>query len=507
MKKSEIEELEKKIEKYNKIISNNPNKHQAWYVNAQTLSDLGRYDEAIKCCNEALKIEPESKRYFAERAKIYGLSNQPELALEDLRTVSTLPDQGDGFSNMMLSYILRDVQKLDSVKKKISELRSDTSINPLLLDAIDDLSSITGNLCFKVGVHEDRLGGHDDAIKELKEAQKASMALIEKIKNANRDEIESMHIEIEQQKISALFAETRIKSLEDRVSHLEEFQEKFPEDFMKFKERETGFQNYLNTKSDLEQKAIKGYVDGFITQCSVSYTSALVITSGQLKLDTSNIFVTVGSNLISFIPYVGDTISKAAKLANDQIKSIQMEAKADTLIKYSSNITAFEQNMLYAVQTSLLDSAKETEVINSAESKSGPWWNKVMSFGEKIVQKAKDIVKEDMLEKLSTPQYKLGTKDASDMLAKLLLSGEIFKTEETSSSQLDIIIKSIIQNNNDPIAANYFTVEYDNPAITLLSTTIGQEIFKASNKSLDEFINIGTNHVTENEFALDVLGE
>ena len=56
------------------------------------------------------------------------------------------------------------MQKLDSVNKKITELKSDKSINPGLLDAIEGMSSVAGTLTVKVGVHEERLAGHDDAI-------------------------------------------------------------------------------------------------------------------------------------------------------------------------------------------------------------------------------------------------------------------------------------------------------------------------------------------------------
>ena len=399
-------------------------------------------------------------------------------------------------------------QNKNQGEKKIGKITEKLNVISKHLESANDsklLSEITQKvigLIQRADRADVALSDIESDIDEINKTLESHAAQIE----LNEGQIKDLHEEVD-----VLFEAEKNKSLE--ILSLQEFQSKFPEKHMKFQQKEKEYELRLHEKPDVQRKLVKDYIEGFKAQCSVAYTSALVIRGGQLKLDTSNIYATIGSKLVSFIPYVGDIASKSIDFIADQVKSIDTKAKADNLIKYSSSITEFEQNMLYAIQSSILNDNKQNEILNQAEQKSDHWWQSVMSFSKKIAQKAKNIIREDMLEQNSTPQYKLGMKDANDILAKLLLSGQVLKETQsnTDTDLLDVIIRAIVKNNeptnNNSQMVHYFTVEYDNPAIEMLSTEEGKEIFKASNKSLNDFITIGAGYANIEDFALDMLGD
>ena len=73
---------------------------------------------------------------------------------------------------------------------------------------------------------------------------------------------------------------------------------------MKFISQDKEFENILNNYNDSDKLKLKNYVDGFIYQCSVVYTTALVVKGGKFKLDNSNPYISLGSQLISFLPFI-----------------------------------------------------------------------------------------------------------------------------------------------------------------------------------------------------------
>ena len=439
-----VTKIEADIVKYSKIIEKNPSNHPAYNLKGRALMQINRLEESLECYNEAIKLESGNKIYLAQRAKLYGLTGQVDKAFEDLKFISQLQqhDNEDDFSNLILSSTLQEVRKLDSVNKKITELRNDKHINPGLLDAIEDLSSVTGILTVKVGVHEERLSGHDDAIKELQAAQQQSMALMEKIQNANNEELSKMKTEIDSQRLNASFAEAKYKALESRVTDLEEFKEKFPEHFMKFTSKEKEFEDFLQNYDNNQSSALKNYMEGFISQCSVSYTAALVVKSGQFKLDISNTYVTLGSKLVSFIPFIGEKASSAIDFLYETIESTKISAKADNIVKYSPSAYSFEQYMKYVVINSLMNDEKANIIINRAEEEIKIWYQKVKAIYEKIELAVKDKIQENKALQYSTPQYNLGVKDANALLETFLLSGKVLELDKQQG--LDAMTTSLL---------------------------------------------------------------
>jgi tetratricopeptide (TPR) repeat protein len=436
-KKIDIAKVEAQIAKYEAIILKDPNKSQAYDLKARELMKINRLEEALECYNEVLKLQSENKIYLAQRAKLYGLTDQSDKALEDLNLISQLQQGGqdDDFSNLILSNTLQDVQKLDSVNKKIAELRNDKNINPGLLDAIQSLCSVTGTLTVKVGIHKERLSDHD-AIKELQTQQQKTMELMERIQSSNAEELKKMQAEIQNQRFNALFAETKYRALELRVQDLEDFKKKFPDSFLKFEGKEKEFEDFLQKYDSKVQSALKDYIEGFISQCSVAYTTALVVKSGQFKLETSNTYIDLGSKLLSFIPYIGEITSSAIDFLSEKIETTKIEAKADNILKYCSSACSFEQNMKYVVISRLMDENKKGLIVDSAQEEGKLWYEKIQALYEKIELAIKDKIQENTALQSTTAQYKLGLRDASDLLDIFILSGKVLKLSDKGLNEM-----------------------------------------------------------------------
>jgi hypothetical protein len=182
-------------------------------------------------------------------------------------------------------------------------------------------------------------------------------------------------------------------------------------------------------------------MEGFISQCSVSYTAALVVKSGQFKLDISNTYVTLGSKLVSFIPFIGEKASSAIDFLYEKIESTKISAKADNIVKYSPSAYSFEQHMKYVAINSLMNDKKGDIIINSAEEETKIWYQKVKAIYDKIELAVKDKIQENKALQYSTPQYKLGVKDANELLESFLLSGKVL---ELDNEGLDAMTNSLL---------------------------------------------------------------
>ncbi len=69
---------------YDKAIEFKSDDHEAWYNRGNSLSALGRKEEAIVSYDKAIEIKPDDHAAFYNRACCYSLMGNLELALEDL---------------------------------------------------------------------------------------------------------------------------------------------------------------------------------------------------------------------------------------------------------------------------------------------------------------------------------------------------------------------------------------------------------------------------------------
>jgi tetratricopeptide (TPR) repeat protein len=71
-----------------------PDYHQAWYNRGFALGNLGRTEEAIASYDQALQIKPDYHQAWYNKACAYSLQNAIELALENLqKAIQINPDE------------------------------------------------------------------------------------------------------------------------------------------------------------------------------------------------------------------------------------------------------------------------------------------------------------------------------------------------------------------------------------------------------------------------------
>ena len=100
-----------KIASYDQAVAIKPDKYEAWAWSNRgiALVILGRYEEAIQSCNQALKINPDDANSYYNLACAYALQENIELAIENLRHAINLDSQ------------YRDMAKTDSDFDKIRD--------------------------------------------------------------------------------------------------------------------------------------------------------------------------------------------------------------------------------------------------------------------------------------------------------------------------------------------------------------------------------------------------
>jgi len=83
-------ELEKQINTYDQLLNSNPNDHEKWGTKAYFLYLLGRYEEAILSYNKSLEILPNNANSYFNKACIYSLQENIDLAIENLKQAINL---------------------------------------------------------------------------------------------------------------------------------------------------------------------------------------------------------------------------------------------------------------------------------------------------------------------------------------------------------------------------------------------------------------------------------
>lgn len=176
-----------------------------------------------------------------------------------------------------------------------------------------------------------------------------------------------------------------------KIIEIQDFKEKFSDDFISFQEKEKLFENLLATKSSIKQKSLKDYKDGFLNQFSVTFVASLAIKSGQLVLDTNNAYVNLGAHVISLLPFIGDKISLGIASLYEAIESVKIKAQADNITKYAADVTTFEKNIKCLMINIISNFKKQQEIFYEAEEVTAIWQTKL----DDLCQKIKDFVIEN----------------------------------------------------------------------------------------------------------------
>ncbi len=81
------------IKYFQKAISLNPGKSEAYFGQGVSYGQLENFPEAIALIDEAIKMEPRNGLYYYGRARVYLLAGDKEKAKEDFKKAAELDDE------------------------------------------------------------------------------------------------------------------------------------------------------------------------------------------------------------------------------------------------------------------------------------------------------------------------------------------------------------------------------------------------------------------------------
>jgi len=187
----------------------------------------------------------------------------------------------------------------------------------------------------------------------------------------------------------------------------------------------------ISTKQKLaileENSELYEYYDGFMRTFVQVYAISVIIKSGQLSLNTSNLAFTISTKLVSLIPLIGENISSSAECIWNYIKSIEMINKAVNIVKFSTTSEQFNEYVQEAILDIIIKRKDELlKLKETSNKKSYEWYEKIQSFCEAMKVNIEESL---FVQELETPMQKLGCKDATKLISEFLSNGKIYNGE------------------------------------------------------------------------------
>ena len=166
-----------------------------------------------------------------------------------------------------------------------------------------------------------------------------------------------------------------------------------------------------------------GYYDGFVFTCSQAYTTAQVVSSGQVELDTSDPIKSIGLKLISYIPFIGDKISDPLGALADFLKSASMIKNSNYICTLAVNQHDFDELIQDAAIHIISRRKAEIQAYQGETPAHKNWFTNLIQFFKKVKI---DIERTIYGLRYRTPIQILGNKDAIDLLSNWIGNGKIY---------------------------------------------------------------------------------
>jgi hypothetical protein len=169
------------------------------------------------------------------------------------------------------------------------------------------------------------------------------------------------------------------------------------------------------------------YYDGFLFSLTQSYDTAKIVNNGTFVIDTSNLGVSVLSNLVSLIPLVGDYISTAVTGINDFVKNAQVTKAANNVCKFATISSEFEAIAQEAVCEIIMKNEKQIKDLEPEAYILPHWAQRFDSLVKVFYENYQNVQVKLYGERNETDMQKFGYKEACDLIANHIASGDIYE--------------------------------------------------------------------------------
>ena len=180
----------------------------------------------------------------------------------------------------------------------------------------------------------------------------------------------------------------------------------------------------LKLKDVQSNMQLFGYYDGFIFTLSQAYTTAQVVSSGQVVIDSSpNAVISLGIKAASYIPFIGEMISDPLNTIAEFLRGAQMIREANNVCTIAANQSGFDEIFQDAILEVI--SHKKDEIMSYKEDPPNTkhWYNKLANFFSKLKVSIESTV---YGLRFKTPTQRLGNQHATELIGGWIGSGKIY---------------------------------------------------------------------------------
>ena len=126
----EFKRYEEAIKCYEDAIISQPNSHEAWCERGKTLGELQRYSEALASCEKAVQIKPDyADAWNGKGEALYDLGRYEEAIAAYDRAIEIKPDEADAWNNKGLAlYNLQRYEEAIAAYDRAIEIKPDDAI-------------------------------------------------------------------------------------------------------------------------------------------------------------------------------------------------------------------------------------------------------------------------------------------------------------------------------------------------------------------------------------------
>ncbi len=384
----EIGEYEIALESYTQIQSEIPGNCKVYKAQGDCYRKMGNYEEAV------YKYEVALSKY----------ENDPSSSKSDKAAILN----SKGLVELSIAADLLDEEHLNNALNLFKDAIKLNPNNPLYY-------CNQGKALYSLGSEDEAITVFNKASKLLEsgtigeELSKDNIVYINNTLSTFIKQVENLHNIILSKKDSVI-----LKREAQFIDKAIEGLEKPTEDI------DLEYQKLIATKKKLQiiesSNNLNEYYDGFIFNVNQAYSTAMIVNSDKLSINTSNILADGTGLLISFIPLVGENISKGVKAIKEFVITVQVKQSAANICKFARGITEFESLAQDAILDVIIDKKNELEIIDPEKYVLKAW-------SDKFIALVKDT-KEDLNAKLygtryETPMQKLGYKDSCDLVQKI----------------------------------------------------------------------------------------
>ncbi len=157
----------------------------------------------------------------------------------------------------------------------------------------------------------------------------------------------------------------------------------------------------------------------------MAFTTSQGIKQGTFQIDAgASSYQKLGIQLVSLIPFsIGEILGKGLDFLAGKINTAEINRKAATLSKFGVDTGPFNAKVGYIVQSIVLYTSKQNEILQCEERAVEGWWEKL----NKVVSSVCAAVENKLVKSYKVReslQYKLGHIEAQKMLEEMIYTGK-----------------------------------------------------------------------------------